>query len=186
MAQEDNAKRLEEAKKLSKDSPQKAETVYKTILSKSPGSNDRAVREFESALIGLGELYRDHARTQDLATLIQQTRDVLQSFARAKTAKLGKDVMMTDNGRGADGGLDSPTTPRPPASNPEYHPNPNQRDEIMYRLGHTATPELPAPEPRSPPREPAHGYAIILYVYEVPRTRECMREQPTNMAGLGY
>lgn len=90
MAADDTAKRLEEAKKQSKDEPAKAEQTYKDVLSKSPGSNDKAVREFESALVGLGELYRDHKRPQDLANLIQQTRDVLTSFARAKTAKLGK------------------------------------------------------------------------------------------------
>ena len=89
MAAEDNSKRIEEAKRLSKEEPAKAEQIYKDILSKPPGANDRAVRDFENALMGLGELYRDHQRTQDLADLIQQTRDVLTSFARAKTAKLG-------------------------------------------------------------------------------------------------
>ncbi|KJX98854.1 26s proteasome non-atpase regulatory subunit 11 like protein [Zymoseptoria brevis] len=93
MAAEDNAKRIEEARKLSKDEPQKSEAIYKDILSKPPGSNDKAVREFESALIGLGELYRDHKRTQDLSNLIQQTRDVLTSFARAKTAKLVRQLL---------------------------------------------------------------------------------------------
>ena len=88
MAADDNSKKIEEAKKVSKDQPAKAEQKYKDILSKPPGSTDRAVRDFEEALIGLGELYRDHKRTQDLADLIQQTRDVLTSFARAKTAKL--------------------------------------------------------------------------------------------------
>lgn len=92
MAAEDNSKRMEEAKKLSKDQPQKAEQIYKGILSKEPGSNDKAAREFESALMGLGELYRDHKRTQDLANLIHQTRDVLTSFARAKTAKLSMSI----------------------------------------------------------------------------------------------
>lgn len=91
MAAEDNAKRIEEAKKLAKDQPAKAEQIYKDILSKPPGTNDKSVREFENALTGLGELYRDHKRTQDLASLIEQTRDVLSSFARAKTAKLGMD-----------------------------------------------------------------------------------------------
>lgn len=89
MAAETEATRLEEAKKLSKDQPEKAEQIYQDILSKPPGTNDKAVRQFETALIGLGELYRDHKRTQDLATLVQQTREVLTSFARAKTAKLG-------------------------------------------------------------------------------------------------
>lgn len=89
MAADDTAKRLEEAKSAAKDHPAKAEQIYKDVLSKPPGSNDRAVRQFETALVGLGELYRDGKRPQDLANLIQQTRDVLTSFARAKTAKLG-------------------------------------------------------------------------------------------------
>jgi hypothetical protein len=90
MAQEDAAKRIEEAKKLSKDQPSKAEAIYKEILSQPPGTSDKAVREFETALLGLGELYRDHQRTQDLANLIQQTREVLTTFARAKTSKLSE------------------------------------------------------------------------------------------------
>ncbi|KAK1053264.1 26S proteasome regulatory subunit rpn6 [Friedmanniomyces endolithicus] len=93
MAQDDNAKRIEEAKQLSKEQPAKAEQMYQDILSKQPGTNDRAARDFENALLGLGELYRDHKRTQDLATLIQQTRDVLTSFARAKTAKLVRQLL---------------------------------------------------------------------------------------------
>ena len=94
MAADDTTQRLEEAKKSTKEQPEKAEKIYKDILSKPPGSNDRAVRSFEEALTGLGELYRDHQRTQDLANLIQQTRDVLTSFARAKTAKLGENASM--------------------------------------------------------------------------------------------
>lgn len=90
MAVEDNAKRIEEAKKQSKEQPAKAEQTYKSILSQPPGTNDKAVREFETALIGLGELYRDHKRANDLSDLIRQTRDVLTSFARAKTSKLGE------------------------------------------------------------------------------------------------
>jgi 26S proteasome regulatory subunit N6 len=88
MAQEDAAKRIEEAKKLSKDQPTKAEAIYKDILSQPPGTSDKAVREFETAL--LGELYRDHKRTQDLANLIQQTREVLTTFTKAKTSKLSE------------------------------------------------------------------------------------------------
>lgn len=88
-AASDSAKRIEEAHKLSKDSPAKAEDIYKDILSKDPGSNDAAVKNFENALLGLGELYRDHKKVDELAELIQTTRSVLSSFAKAKTAKLG-------------------------------------------------------------------------------------------------
>ncbi|KAJ8611463.1 hypothetical protein MRB53_037982 [Persea americana] len=88
MAQEDDVKRIEEAKKLSKDQPAKAEQIYQEILSRPPPTSDRAIRDYENALIGLGELYRDHKRPNDLGNLIQQTRDVLTGFARAKTSKL--------------------------------------------------------------------------------------------------
>ena len=90
MAVEEMAKRLEEAKKFAKDQPEKAEQEYRHILVQKPGSNEKSVRYFEEALIGLGGLYRDHQRTADLADLIQQTRDVLTSLARAKTSKLGE------------------------------------------------------------------------------------------------
>lgn len=92
MAADDVAKRITEAKALSKDSPAKAEKIYKDILSHPPGSNanDKAARDFENALMGLGELYRDHKRTQDLANLITETRDVIGKFARAKASKLSR------------------------------------------------------------------------------------------------
>lgn len=90
MAQEDAGKRIEEAKTLSKDQPSKAEAIYKDILEQKPGTSDKAVREYETALLGLGELYRDHQRTQDLADLIQKTREVLTTFTRAKTSKLSE------------------------------------------------------------------------------------------------
>ncbi|KAK5107279.1 hypothetical protein LTR62_001408 [Meristemomyces frigidus] len=93
MAQEETAKRLEEAKKLSKSEPAKAEKIYQSILSTKPGASDKETREFEAALIGLGELYRDHKRANDLATLIQQTREALTSFPRAKTAKLVRQLL---------------------------------------------------------------------------------------------
>ena len=51
--------RLEEAQQIQKTSPAKAEAVYKEILSKEPGTNDAALREYELTLMALGELYRD-------------------------------------------------------------------------------------------------------------------------------
>ena len=88
MAQQDDAKRIEEAKSLSKEQPAKAEQIYQEILSRPPPTSDKAIRDYENALVGLGELYRDHNRANDLGNLIQQTRDVLTSFTRAKTSKL--------------------------------------------------------------------------------------------------
>lgn len=52
--------RIEEAKGLAKTDPRKAEAIYKDVISKTPSaSSDSATREFETALISLGELYRD-------------------------------------------------------------------------------------------------------------------------------
>jgi 26S proteasome regulatory subunit N6 len=59
MAPADSA-RIQEAKKLVKTNPREAEAQYKEIISKPPSvTSDAAVREYETALVGLGELYRD-------------------------------------------------------------------------------------------------------------------------------
>jgi 26S proteasome regulatory subunit N6 len=87
-AKEDE-KRVEEAQKLAKSDPSKAEAIYKDVLTKDPGSGDIPLRNFEKALVGLGELFKDQKRAKDLANLIQQTRSALSSFAKSKTAKLG-------------------------------------------------------------------------------------------------
>ncbi|KAF2487374.1 PCI domain-containing protein [Neohortaea acidophila] len=93
MAVSDDTKQLEEAERVKKESPATAEKIYKDILSKSPGQSDKQIRVFENALVGLGELLRDQKRAQDLTNLINQTRDVLTSFARAKTAKLVRQLL---------------------------------------------------------------------------------------------
>lgn len=51
--------RLESAQKIVKEDPAKAEAVYKDVLSHNTGLNDVAMKEYEGALMGLGELYRD-------------------------------------------------------------------------------------------------------------------------------
>jgi 26S proteasome regulatory subunit N6 len=52
--------RLEEAAEATKKGDiVLAEQIYHEILSKSAGTNESALREQESALIQLGELYRD-------------------------------------------------------------------------------------------------------------------------------
>ena len=83
-------KRIEEAQRSSKTDPSKAEILYKDILSKGPGSGEAALREYETALMGLGELYRDGKKPNELAELVRTSRSTLSSFAKAKTAKLGK------------------------------------------------------------------------------------------------
>jgi 26S proteasome regulatory subunit N6 len=55
-----DSSRILEAKKLAKTDPRKAEVQYKEIISKPPSvTSDAAVREYETALVSLGELYRD-------------------------------------------------------------------------------------------------------------------------------
>lgn len=60
MAQGESA-RVQEAQKAAKTDPRKAEQLYKEIISQPPSSatSDAAVKEYETALLGLGELYRD-------------------------------------------------------------------------------------------------------------------------------
>jgi 26S proteasome regulatory subunit N6 len=86
---QEESKRIAEAQKLSKTDASKAEAIYKDVLSKQPGSSEAAVKNFETALVSLGELYREQKRVDDLAELIRQTRSALSSFAKAKTSKLG-------------------------------------------------------------------------------------------------
>ena len=84
--------KIEEAKKLGKTDPLKAEGIYKEILSKKPGTSEAALREYESALMGLGESYRDTRKTDELAELVRSSTSSLSSFTKAKTAKLGMEV----------------------------------------------------------------------------------------------
>ena len=54
------SERILAADKAAKSDPSRAESLYQEILSKTPSStNDAAVREYEAALVKLGELYRD-------------------------------------------------------------------------------------------------------------------------------
>ncbi|KAI9811560.1 MAG: 26S proteasome regulatory subunit rpn6 [Phylliscum demangeonii] len=84
---------LKEAQKLSKTNAGQAETIYKEILSREPGSNDAALKNYETALMGLGELYRDHGKANELAELVRTSRSVFSSFAKAKTAKLVRQLL---------------------------------------------------------------------------------------------
>jgi hypothetical protein len=86
------AKRIEEAKAISPKDPAKAEAIYKDVLSHGIGGTESASRDYETALVGLGELYRDNKNAQELAELIKTSRDSFTSFAKAKTAKLGEQL----------------------------------------------------------------------------------------------
>ena len=89
---------IEEARKLGKTDPLKAEAIYKEILSKKPGASEAALREYESALMGLGESYKDTRKTDDLAELVRSSTSSLSSFTKAKTAKLGIEIQSIQTG----------------------------------------------------------------------------------------
>ncbi|KAF2455291.1 PCI domain-containing protein [Lineolata rhizophorae] len=89
----EDAKRIAEAQKLSKQQPGKAEAIYQDILSKDPGSGDAGIKNFEVALMSLGQLYRDNHKVDELAELLKTTRTYMSSFAKAKTAKLVRQLL---------------------------------------------------------------------------------------------
>ncbi|KAI1266303.1 PCI domain-containing protein [Xylariaceae sp. FL1019] len=83
-----------EAQSLAATDPRKAEAIYKDIISKPPSvTSDAAIKEYESALISLGELYRDEKKPNELVELVTTSRTVLSSFAKAKTAKLVRQLL---------------------------------------------------------------------------------------------
>ncbi|CAL8581672.1 26S proteasome regulatory subunit rpn6 [Xanthoria parietina] len=88
-----DTKRIAEAQKLAKTDPSKAESVYKDVLSKGPGSGEAALKDYESALMGLGELYRDQKKSHELSELVTSSRSTLSSFAKAKTAKIVRQLL---------------------------------------------------------------------------------------------
>ncbi|KAL8996234.1 MAG: hypothetical protein Q9169_004212 [Polycauliona sp. 2 TL-2023] len=88
-----DTKRIAEAQKLAKTDPSKAESIYKDVLSKGPGSGEAALKDYETALMGLGELYRDQKKSQELSELVTSSRSTLSSFAKAKTAKIVRQLL---------------------------------------------------------------------------------------------
>ena len=98
-----NSAKIEEAQKLGKTDPLKAEAIYKEILSQKPGGNEAALREYETALMGLGESYRDTRKSNELAELVRSSTSSLGSFTKAKTAKLGISNCLTSSLHSANG-----------------------------------------------------------------------------------
>ncbi|KAG5725428.1 putative 26S proteasome regulatory subunit rpn6 [Termitomyces sp. T112] len=77
--------------------PAHAEALYKQILNEAAASasdelrneeSAQSLREQETALLKLGELYRDQKNAQGLAEIITSSRAFMSSTAKAKTAKL--------------------------------------------------------------------------------------------------
>ncbi|PWW74769.1 PCI-domain-containing protein [Tuber magnatum] len=85
--------RLEEAQEVQKKDPARAEAMYKEMISKPPGMNDAELRDYELALVALGGIYRDARRTGELAELIKASRSIMSSFAKAKTAKIVRQLI---------------------------------------------------------------------------------------------
>ncbi|KAG2366092.1 PCI-domain-containing protein [Suillus spraguei] len=88
---------LKQAADIASSNPKRAEELYKQILdstaSTSNGSavnadKEQSLRDQESALIKLAELYRDQKDGSGLAQVITLSRSFMSSTAKAKTAKL--------------------------------------------------------------------------------------------------
>jgi 26S proteasome regulatory subunit RPN6 N-terminal domain len=152
--------KIVEAKKVAKSEPGKAENLYREVLEKSPGSNEAALRDYENALVGLGELFRDFKRQEDLAQLVKASRSALSSFAKAKTAKLG-----TCNRQQTRTNLltcCSPTITRPLYRHSKLSRSSDQYHKVMYRMGEFAETILPAPKPRDKIGGVVYAKAVLL------------------------
>ncbi|KDQ61275.1 hypothetical protein JAAARDRAFT_152408 [Jaapia argillacea MUCL 33604] len=84
---------ISKAEAVASSNPQQAEQIYKQILgattaSTSSANSDQSLRDQETALVKLGELYRDQKNAKGLAEVITLSRSFMSSTAKAKTAKL--------------------------------------------------------------------------------------------------
>ncbi|KAI0929288.1 hypothetical protein AcW1_006271 [Taiwanofungus camphoratus] len=85
---------LQEAQSLVSKNPQRAEAIYKEIIATPlkeyavTEEREREIRHQESALVKLGELYRDRKNAQGVSEVIKMSRSFVSSTAKAKTAKL--------------------------------------------------------------------------------------------------
>ncbi|OZJ06402.1 hypothetical protein BZG36_00663 [Bifiguratus adelaidae] len=78
---------LEQADETRRKDPNASIEIYKQILSQE-GTSEDVLREKETALTHLGEVYRDLKKPNDLAELIRSSKDFMTSIAKAKTAKI--------------------------------------------------------------------------------------------------
>lgn len=63
------SERVREAQKVASTDPKKAEQIYKDIISKPPSvTSEASIREYEVALISVGELYRDQKSVTPLSS----------------------------------------------------------------------------------------------------------------------
>ncbi|EIW73987.1 proteasome regulatory particle subunit [Coniophora puteana RWD-64-598 SS2] len=87
---------LKEAEANASTNPKRAEELYKQVLDSASASSSKSssaanaeiLRDQESALLKLAELYRDQKNATGLAEVITLSRSFVSSIAKAKTAKL--------------------------------------------------------------------------------------------------
>ncbi|KAJ3721105.1 hypothetical protein FB446DRAFT_723045 [Lentinula raphanica] len=85
---------LAEAVAASKTDSKRSESLYRQILSSTkPSTHDsqqqaQILRDQETALVNLGQLYRDQKNAEGVAEVITLSRSFVSSTAKAKTAKL--------------------------------------------------------------------------------------------------
>lgn len=70
-----------------------AEAIYRSILTKQAGTDEKIIQEQEHALNELGTLYRDHNKATELSQLIHTSRNVMGGFAKSKTAKITRTLI---------------------------------------------------------------------------------------------
>ncbi|KIP03145.1 hypothetical protein PHLGIDRAFT_130323 [Phlebiopsis gigantea 11061_1 CR5-6] len=88
------AELLKQAGEYAKSDPKRAVQIYNDILAQqqnkdaSNSEQAEALRHQETALVKLGELYRDQHNAEGVADVINKSRAFMSSTAKAKTAKL--------------------------------------------------------------------------------------------------
>ncbi|KAL0065193.1 26S proteasome regulatory subunit rpn6 [Marasmius tenuissimus] len=95
-------KLLADANAASKTDTKRAEDLYKQILAlPKPAASEgedrlaQTLRDQETALVNLGQLYRDQKNAKGVAEIITQSRTFMSSTAKAKTAKLSEETLRT-------------------------------------------------------------------------------------------
>lgn len=154
-----NESKIEEANRIAKTNPAKAEGLFKDVLAKPPGSNEAALRNYENALAGLGELYRDNKKAEELAELVKTSRSTLSSFAKAKTAKLGECSL--NEGETALT-VSSAATTRLLWRYSQYSRDSDSYDKVLYRMGNFREEIVPQTESGNTSRRLVYAEAIVL------------------------
>ncbi|KAL1925363.1 uncharacterized protein VTP21DRAFT_246 [Calcarisporiella thermophila] len=83
---------LEQAASLKENQPEQAIRLYQAVL-KENATDESSLRDQEQALLQLGELYKNLRKPAELAELIRSSRTIMNSIAKAKTAKLVKSLI---------------------------------------------------------------------------------------------